>query len=150
MLTEEQKKSVSNDENVFRLLSSPGCIADGRLTEEAFALYHKNEDYVSVLRELFINENELSSIGFRIKRWPQKDDKFYGYCSLNVGKIRNISDLLEVISCYTESFPSHAGIVYKDMDGSRLVNAKGAVFPPHIFVLNLRLRLIAERVTAAK
>ncbi len=141
---------VSNDETIIRLLSAPGCIADGKLTEEAFSLYHKNEDYVSVLRELFITENEISAIGVRIKKWPRKGDHFYGYCKLNVGNVKNISALLDVISCYTENFPSHAGIVYKNVDGTRIINKEGAVFPPHLFLLNLRLRLIAENVTELK
>ena len=44
-----RKLHVGDDENIFRLISYPGCIDEyGDVSPDAFSLYHYNEDYVSV------------------------------------------------------------------------------------------------------
>lgn len=139
------KKHVDDAETVVRLLSFPGCIADGHLTPEAFSLYHKNEDYVSVLRRLFVaNTEELFVLGRRIKRWPVKNARFSGYCSLGVAAVRLLSKRLDVISCYEEKFKSHAGIVFYDGAGMRIKNNEDEVFPPDLHLLQLKLCSIAD------
>lgn len=141
---------VADEENVVRLLSTPGCYDGQGLTPEAFSLYHKNEDYVSVLRTLFLeNMEDALALGKRIRKWPQKGDTFFGYCILNVGRIRAISALLDVISCYTEIFPAHAGITYKDKSGILIVNQSGEPLPPEVFELQNILCYIAEDITKA-
>lgn len=149
--TKDPRYYVADEENVVRLLSTPGCYDEQGLTPEAFSLYHKNEDYVSVLRTLFLeNLEDALGLGKRIKKWPQKGDTFFGYCVLNVGRIRALSTLLDVISCYTETFPAHAGITYKDKTGLRIVNQSGEPFPPELFELQNLLCFIAEDITEAQ
>lgn len=144
-MTQDPRYYVADDEILYRLLSYPGQVYNNRLTEEAFALYHQNEDYVSVLRKIFVDsEDSIKLLGEKIKRWPNKEDKFWGYCTLIAGDIRAASNLLNVISCYTENFKAHAGIVYLNTDYSRIVNSQGAVFPTYILELNARLRHIAK------
>lgn len=145
MLIDEQSKLLVHDtENVIRLLSEPTGFNGQRVTEEAFDLYHKDEDYVSVLRESFVPDDEVVRIGSIIKRWPGQTDTFYGYCRLNVERIRRSSSHLDVVSCYTESFPSHAGIVYLFEDGQRVINHKGQCKPPFMLVLQGILSIIAN------
>lgn len=149
MAEEHLKYKVEDSEYVIRLLSYPGALNNGRLTEEAFALYHKDEDYVSVLREIFISSiSEIYTLGTKIKRWSQQNDTFYGFCELNVGRIREISPLLDVVSYYTESFPSHAGIIYLYEDGTKIKNTVGEHFPRYMMALNVRLRYIAENISS--
>lgn len=148
MENELLKTQVGDEEYVVRLLSSPGALNNGRLPEEAFALYHKDEDYVSVLREIYLESlSDVYRIGKAIKKWSSEKDEFYGFCELNVGRIRKISNLLDVVSCYSERFKSHAGIVYLFDDGTRVKNVDGEHFPHHIMRLNVRLRYIAENIS---
>lgn len=142
------KLNVDDAEDIVRLLSFPGCVCNGNVTPEAFSLYHKDEDYVSVLRTLFIEkESDIMSLGNRIRKWPVKDAKFCGYCQLNVAKIRMISNLIDVISCYEESFKSHAGIIFLDQAGNRIANSPTKVFPHHLHLLQLKLCYIVKHVT---
>lgn len=141
----DERIFVDDSEMVNRLLSVPGCVRYGKLSPTAFSLYHRNEDYVSVLRSKFLeSEKELLEIGLRIKRWPEKNDVFYGYCTLKVGDIRAISKQLQVESYYEEKFKAHAGIVFYDNQGSKIVNTGEGLFPPELLLFQLELCRIAR------
>lgn len=141
----DERLFVDNSEIVYRLLSVPGCIRYGKLSPTAFSLYHRNEDYVSVLRSIFIeSEKELLEMGLRIKRWPQKKDVFYGYCTLKVDEIRAISKQVQVRSYYEEKFKAHAGIVFYDNQGDKIVNTEDGLFPPELLLFQMELCRIAK------
>lgn len=142
----DRRCNVADEETVCRLISFPGCVKeDGRLTPETFSLYHKNEDYVSVIRREFVDDCELDSLGVRIKKWMTPEDKYCGYCHLAVRRIRTASDSLEVIACYSEKSPQHAGIVMLKDNGGRYTDSDCiGVVPEELLALQMKLCKIAE------
>lgn len=142
----DKRYTIEDCEELLRLLSFPSCFKkDGSLSTEAFSLYRKNEDYVSLSRLCYSTCEEAMELGRQIKIWKTKDDEFCGYAQLNAKDIRNISAtniLLE--SKYKETFKGHAGISYIDNEGEKYVNRKGSVEPAWILPLQQKLCLISK------
>lgn len=144
-MTDEQKKNVEDSEFVIRLISFPGCIKNDVLSIEAFSLYHKDEDYVSVIRQNYTDMTMIDSLGQRIKKWPEVGDKYYGYCSLLTKEIREESERFVVSSKYSETFPSHAGISILTSQGTVYMNTSGFCAPPDLLMLQMKLRNLAMK-----
>lgn len=145
----DNKFTIKDEEELLRLLSFPSCIDKyGRLTTTAFDLYHKDEDFVSLVRLCFSSKEDALALGQKIKKWPTKGDVFMGLAHLVALKIRKISPAqLRLVSKYTEQNKAHAGISYYDKDGVLFVNTsevKGKPTPAWIIPLQQQLCRISE------
>ena len=138
---------VSDDEDIYRLISYPGCIDDQlELSPEIFSLYHQNEDYVSVDRAIYTTIEDVKKHGGIIKRWPYKKDVFWGAVRLNVGKTRAVSERVCVDSHYEEWYKAHAGISYLLDDGSKLKHTGDEIIPAWLLGIQLRLCEIVDEI----
>lgn len=138
---------IADDETLFRLISRPGCISDdGVLSPDIFSLYHKNEFYVSMIRELYCSESDALKVGDFIKRWPFKGDEYFGLLKMNAEKIRNVSERIRLLSYYTENNPSHAGISYLNDDGTFITHTGDEVLPFWLLGIQERLCQIVDEI----
>lgn len=144
----DKRYTIEDEEDLLRLLAFPGFFKkDGKLSTEAFSLYHKNEDYVSLNRLFYSSYEEAKKLGGHIKRWKTKDDEFCGYAQLNAKDIRNVSATnISLESKYTESFKGHAGISYISDNGEKYINYEGSVEPDWILPLQQKLCRISKVV----
>lgn len=142
----DTKYVIEDKEELLRLLSFPSCLnAKGQLTTEAFSLYHKDEDYVSLSRLLYCTKEEAIASGGKIKVWPSKNDKFSGLAQLNAKEIIDISSQLLLASKYSEKNKAHAGISFVDDKGDIFVNTpKGKPVPAWILPLQQELCYISK------
>lgn len=142
----DKRYTIGDEEELLRLLSFPSCFnVDGTITSEAFSLYRKNEDYVSLNRLLYSNYKEAIKLGRQIKLWLTPDDEFCGYAQLNAKEIRAISKThISLESKYREDFKGHAGISYIDGEGKKYVCRKNSVEPPWILCLQQALCKISN------
>lgn len=138
--------NITDDETLYRLVSHPGCFDENNeLSPDAFSLYHKNEDYVSMIRAFYCEKKDAINLGYRIKKWPNKKDKFYGILSLNAGKIKIIEHIL-LKSYYTDDFKGHAGISYLLEDGSKLKHTGYEVMPSWLLTVQTLLCAIVDDI----
>lgn len=146
-ITEDRKFAIGDDEILFRLISTPGCISEnGALSPDIFSLYHRNEYYVSMIRELYCPLDDALAIGKKIKRWPMREDAFYGLIRMNARKIREVSERIRLVPYYTDSNPSHAGISYVQDDGTFLTHTGDEVLPVWLLAIQIKLCRIVEEV----
>lgn len=143
----DKKYTIEDEEELLRLLSFPSCLnANGKLTTEAFSLYRKDEDYVSLSRLFYCTREEAIALGNNIAVWPSKNDKFTGLAQLNAKEIRNISlSQLLLVSKYNDKNKAHAGISYVDEKGEVFVNTpKGRPVPAWVLPLQQQLCCISK------
>ena len=141
-----EKFVVSDDETVYRLISSPsGYNEVTGVSPDCFKLFRKNESYVSVERAKYCSLDDAIANGKKIKMWFADGESFWGLASLQVLKIRK-HQLLDVISKYTESHPGHAGILMKLSEDQVYKNKDGEPTPMEILALQTYLSGIVEQV----
>lgn len=115
-MVEKFPKTVSDDEDVARIIFSPSYIYKGHVAPTAFRWEMlpsgHTEDYISVLR------GNTSLLGNQTKsfRARTKGDTRYGYALLRVGNVRGITFdgidcTIDVQSFPSKAHPNHAGIV---------------------------------------
>lgn len=137
---------VSDDETVYRLISSPtGYNEITGVSPNCFSLFRKNESYVSVERARYCSLDDALSNGENIKKWFAECESFWGLTSLSVKKIR-LHKQLDVISKYTDSHPGHAGIQMKLSEVQVYKNKEGEPTPMEILALQTYLSGIVEQV----
>ena len=141
-----EKYVVSDDETVYRLISSPtGYNEVTGVSPDCFKLFRKNESYVFVERAKYCSIDDALSNGDKIKMWFADGETFWGLASLLVKKIRE-HELLDVISKYTESHPGHAGIQMMLSKDNVYKNKDGEPTPMEILALQTYLSGIVEQV----
>ncbi len=149
-IEEERKFTIADEETLFRLVSPPGCISEsGSLSPDIFSLYHRNEYYVSMIRELFCSVDEALAFGKQIKRWPMREDVYYGLLRMNAKKIREVSSRIRLLPYFSNANPSHAGISFVQDDGTFLTHTGNEVAPVWLLAIQIKLCRIVEEVVKA-
>ena len=150
-----QNDVIQEEEDLCRLVASPGSYNERmrKVTVEAFSLYHRKEDYISVFRRKHTNDTELLQLGTIIKVWPPREQKlqqFRGDCLLKVGEVLKESQYF-MVKAYTKSHRAHAGIhlkkengeYYTDQDQQLIKNEE--VIDPRLYTLQIILQFIANK-----
>lgn len=142
MKKNDSRYDIADSETLFRLAASPSFFdEEDEVSPLAFSLYHKDEWYVSMMREKFIKLDDVITFGPHIKRWITPADTFCGVLIMNAGDIRKTSSHVELISCYTPSFEAHAGIVYwlDNQHSQKLIHTGTEVQPAWLLAIQTKL-----------
>ena len=142
----EAKEYVADEEKLCRLISSPlGYNKVTGVSPDSFRLFRKNESYISVERLLLVSFDDMIVVGENIQKWFTEGESFWGAAILTAGNVRK-NPKLDVVSKYTKSHPSHAGIEIR-LENGLLYKSKPDIPTPHeVLLLQLYLSTIVECV----